>query len=220
MSVKHIIWDWNGTLLDDCWLSVAAMNRLLEKYGLAPLTKERYREIFTFPVIDYYRELGFDFTREPFVITGTEFIDLYSSRAFEPRLHRNVTGILRTFQNLGITQSVLSASKQAYLEEQIKYHDLENFFLRVIGQEDHYAYGKTEAGKAWVKELHCGPHEVLFVGDTVHDFEVAREIGADCALVSNGHTSYRRLAATGAKVFRDVREISDWVVATLRVATD
>ncbi len=220
MTVKHIIWDWNGTLLDDCWLSVAAMNRLLKKHGLAPLTKERYRDIFTFPVIDYYRELGFDFDREPFVITGTEFINFYSDRAFEPRLHRHVTGILRTLRNSGITQSVLSASKQAYLEGQIKYHGLGDYFLRVIGQNDHYAHGKTEAGKAWIKELHCAPQEVLLVGDTVHDYEVAREIGADSALVSNGHTSHRRLAATGAKVFRNVREIADWVVGSSQVTTD
>lgn len=59
--IKHIIWDWNGTLLDDVGLSLEAINIVLARYNLPPLRKERYLEIFTFPVIEYYRELGFNF---------------------------------------------------------------------------------------------------------------------------------------------------------------
>ncbi len=59
-------------------------------------------------------------------------------------------------------------------------------------------------------ELHYGPHEVLFIGDTIHDHEVAKLIGADCVLVSNGHVSRERLKNTGAPVFEDLTGVINW----------
>ena len=63
---SHILWDWNGTLLDDAWLCVDVMNSMLTERKLQPLTLQRYRDIFSFPVKDYYLLLGFDFEKEPF----------------------------------------------------------------------------------------------------------------------------------------------------------
>lgn len=48
-NIKHIIWDWNGTLFDDVDICVDNINWLLKKYNLPEITKEKYREIFTFP---------------------------------------------------------------------------------------------------------------------------------------------------------------------------
>ena len=50
---EYIIWDWNGTLMDDSAASLRAMNKVLEKYGLERLSNKRYMDIFTFPVVDY-----------------------------------------------------------------------------------------------------------------------------------------------------------------------
>ena len=56
MKPRCVIWDWNGTLLDDLQLCLRLLNEMLEedgcpnRYDLAA-----YREIFGFPVVDYYR---------------------------------------------------------------------------------------------------------------------------------------------------------------------
>ncbi len=86
MKIKHIVWDWNGTLLNDNWLSIKAINILLLKYGLPAVEKEKYLEFFTFPVINYYKKLGFDFEKIPFNIVGTEFIDEYTKRMYDAQL--------------------------------------------------------------------------------------------------------------------------------------
>ena len=70
----HIIWDWNGTLLDDAWLCVDVMNGMLEERGMKLKTVDEYRELFDFPVRDYYEKLGFNFKDEPFDKVGMEFI--------------------------------------------------------------------------------------------------------------------------------------------------
>ena len=69
-AYKHIIWDWNGTLLDDVDIVIDCMNSLLKKRNLPLLHVDKYKDIFTFPVKDYYSQLGFDFTTEPFEKTG------------------------------------------------------------------------------------------------------------------------------------------------------
>ena len=58
MKYKHIIWDWNGTLVDDTWLCVEIINKLLKKRNLKLVTIDDYKEKFMFPVREYYIELG------------------------------------------------------------------------------------------------------------------------------------------------------------------
>jgi len=207
---KHIIWDWNGTLLDDNWLSVEAMNVLLARRKLPLLTLDQYVSIFTFPVSNYYQYLGFNFEKEPFTISGTEFIEEYNKRAFEPRLHHSIRETILWLKDRGVSHSILSASRQEILNQLVEYHKLTSLFIGIVGQEDHYARGKTEAGKTWLKKLPYQPGEILFVGDTIHDRDVAKALGVHCALVACGHNSYERLQGQGCPVFKDIAALRNW----------
>ena len=213
MKYKHIIWDWNGTLLNDAWLCVDVMNGVLSRRNMPLLTLERYREIFDFPVIDYYKRLGFDFDRESFEVSGTEFIVEYEKRRHEVHLHLKTKQILRKVLTIGITQSLLSAYKQQTLDELTDFFGLHQFFIKVIGLDNHYAYGKIENGKRLMAELRGGSdrsysaEEVLFVGDTLHDHEVADVLGIDCLLISNGHHTREKLEKSGVPVLQTLSEV-------------
>ena len=174
------------------------------------MTEEWFLDNFCFPVKDYYVKLGFDFDKEPFSISGTEFIHEYVKRDHEPDLHLYAKESLKYFQNNKISQSLLSASSQTMLDEMLVYHDIRDYFIKIIGQDDHYAHGKELSGKAWMDELEYGPNEVLLIGDTIHDKEVADVIGADCVLVCHGHVSQWRLEKTGASVFENLKGIINW----------
>ncbi len=171
------------------------------------MTESWFLENFCFPVKDYYKKLGFDLEKEPFEISGDEFIDEYMERIDEPNLHEGASEVLRAIDEMGVDQSLLSASAQSMLDEILKNHQIKTYFVRVLGQNNHYADGKEEMGKQWVRELELQQHEVLFVGDTLHDKEVADLIGSDCVLISNGHVSERRLKGTDALVLNDLRDI-------------
>ncbi len=196
-------------MLDDVWLGVDAINTVLKKYGLSSLSVDRYLEIFTFPVIDYYRLLGFDFSKNPFEVVGTEFIEEYTRRQLEPSLHDDAHKTMDRIHRAGITQSLLTAATQHMVDTLVDHHGIHDRFIRVIGQDNHYAYGKEEAGRKWIDSLHVGPHEVCFIGDTIHDYDVAKSMGADCILISRGHTSHSRLCDTGAPVFRSLKDFTD-----------
>lgn len=199
-DIRHVVWDWNGTLLDDAWLCVEVMNELLARRGLPALTMERYQARFVFPVRDYYAELGFDFTIEPFESVGTEFIERYQAREADCDLQQGAREVLARIEATGRSQSVLSASEQRRLKRQARRLGVDVYFERLAGLDDHYAGGKVALGRVCMAELGIEPAQVLLVGDTDHDWEVARDLGIRCVLVPSGHQSPDRLRATGAPV--------------------
>ncbi len=197
LNYKHIIWDWNGTLLDDVWLCVEIINAMLAKRNLAPVSRDGYREAFTFPVQDYYQKLGFDFEREPFETISTEFISQYEDRRSECSLMHAAPETLATVSQLGLTQSVLSASKKSYLKQALEEYGLSRTFMTVDGLDNHHATSKVEQGKNFIAYSNLLQSQILLVGDTIHDAEVASAIGTDCCLIPNGHQSRKRLATCG-----------------------
>jgi len=207
VKYKHIIWDWNGTLFDDAWLCVDVMNGVLSRRNLPLMTIERYREVFDFPVIDYYKRLGFDFDNEPFEISGTEFIVEYEKRRYEAKLQAEVKEVLQYVKDLGMSQSLLSAYKQGTLDELVDYFGLRSFFIGVLGLDNHYAHSKIDIGRQWMDEMHYDSHEVLFVGDTVHDHDVADAIGADCVLIPSGHHTLQKLENCGVPILGSIKEV-------------
>ncbi len=213
-SYKHIIWDWNGTLLNDSWLSVSVINKVLAKRNMPTIDHDHYTKIFGFPVIDYYKRLGFDFKAESFEIIGTEFIDGYEAQKFELELHDATFEVLKSLKDQGVTHSILSAYKQTFFEELIDHFDLSEMFVKVIGLDNHYAHSKVENGIKWISELPFDKSEVLFIGDTVHDFEVADAIGVDCVLIPGGHQTREVLEKTGADIISSVEDIYTYLDKT------
>ncbi len=197
---RHIIWDWNGTLLNDAWLSVYTVNELLSRRDLPPLTEERYAEIFGWPLEEYYAKLGFDFDDETFAAFCEEWFSVYQSRESECTLRPQAKEVLQQAQDLGLGQSVLSAYQHDPLEGLITQFGIGEFFDPVIGLRPQDGLSKVARGKEWFQSTGYGPHEAIFVGDTLHDVEVAEAIGVDCMLVFSGHQSAARMKAAQVPV--------------------
>ncbi len=206
---RHIVWDWNGTLLDDVDYSIAVMNGLLARRGLPLLDRARYHELFDFPVRDYYYRLGFDATRDSFEQLSVEFISAYDEHRWGCRLHRGVPEILAAVSRLGATQSILSAYRHETLHEIVGHFGLTPHFIRLTGLDNIFAHSKAELGRAWIAELGLPPTEVLMVGDTLHDLDVAREMGVDCVLVAAGHHPAARLRARHDRVLDELSAVRD-----------
>lgn len=195
----HVIWDWNGTLFNDAELCADVFSNVLKKYGLRPVTIEKYREIFTFPVRNYYETAGFDFGKHSFEEVGREWMDEYEERKNSCGLFQDTVEVLSYIKSLGIRQYILSAYPEESLIQMVRFTGIENYFSRIVGLDHIYATGKTDLGLKLVKQINTGG-KILFLGDTVHDFEVAEAIGADCILISNGHQAESKLLETGTIV--------------------
>lgn len=203
----HIIWDWNGTLLNDAWLCVDVMNTMLDQRGLPLITLKIYRDIFDFPVRDYYLKLGYDFDKEPFEEVGMEFMIHYNKRQKECSLQTEVHRILSEIKRMGYVQSILSAREQNELRQETIDLNVAEFFEKVYGLNDHYAHGKTDVGIKLLEDLKVPKDKVLFIGDTRHDAEVADELGINCILIPNGHHSQERLLNCRKPIVQSINEL-------------
>ncbi len=215
MRYRHVIWDWNGTLLDDTWLCVEVLNELLHESGLRAISTDAYRAHFGFPVIHFYQWLGFDFARQPFEELSVRFISAYNARRFECTLQPGAREALETFRAAGLPQSVLSAYQQDTLREVIAHYGLTSFFTHLSGLDNIHAHGKIARGQAHLRELalHEAPHSVILIGDTAHDHEVAAALGADCLLLHHGHMHVGRLNGRGAPLAADLADATRQVLA-------
>jgi phosphoglycolate phosphatase len=204
---KTIIWDWNGTLLDDSWLAVEVMDEMLKSREMQGLSIERYQELFDFPVKDYYEKLGFNFSVEPFELVGLEFIDNYNARHFECQLRQGALDVLKHIKGHGIRQFVLSARNHEHLSGEFDFYELHPYFEHFSGLSDSFANGKLELGQQLMSSQQIDPSGTLLIGDTLHDFEVAHALGINCILIEGGHQSLARLKSTNATVINRLSAI-------------
>jgi phosphoglycolate phosphatase len=209
-NYKAIIWDYNGTLLNDAQVGVASINKMLAKRNMPLLTMEAYREVFTFPVKDYYQAIGFDFEKEDWDVVAKEFISNYINFLPECGIFNEARELLTQFSENKKKQFILSAMEKKMLNDSTKEEQIQEFFTEISGIDNIYASSKIDSGRNLIERYQLKPTEVCLLGDTTHDFEVAKELGCDCILVAAGHQSEQKLKETGCKkVVSSLREILD-----------
>lgn len=202
-----IIWDWNGTLLDDAELCLASINKMLEIRSLPTISLEKYRDVFTFPVIEYYTELGFDFELEVWETVAVEFIDLYMNELQNCILTSYAKETLEAFKQKGYRQAIISAMQHDNLLKSVSDLGIFHYFEHIGGIGDHYAVSKIDNAINYLNSSGVNPENMTLIGDTIHDSEVAAKLGCKCILVANGHQSYERLKKTGLPVVQNLSEI-------------
>nr|WP_317400975.1 HAD family hydrolase [uncultured Gemmiger sp.] len=202
MRPELILWDWNGTLLDDVELCLDALNRLLARFGYPQrYDMASYRKIFGFPVKDYYLRAGMDFSRHPFTVLAESYMADYIPHAAACTLAPGAQQVLQTFADAGLRQVILSASPVDVLEQQVCERGIRPYFDRLLGLGDIYAKSKVELGLNYLHESGLDPKRAVMIGDTVHDFEVAQAMGVVCVLQCGGHQDAETLRTTGAPVY-------------------
>jgi len=208
--IRHIIWDWNGTLLDDVETCVGAINRMLECRDLPCIDTDTYRRIFDFPVISYYEQLGFDLGREDWDAVAVEFHTHYAELARTARLRDGVGEVLESLGAAIGGMSVLSACEQSILERMLTEHGIRQHFLQVSGLDNLHAASKLANGKRLLRVLNLAPEELVLIGDTNHDHEVATALGIRCLLLAGGHQAQSRLTAT--TVLPSLHRVADQIL--------
>ena len=180
-------------MIDDAWLCVEIVNELLCRRKKPPINIEKYRQRYELPVKNFYEKAGFDFSEESFEKIGAEFLEIYQNRQYECALQKGASGALNFFNESNLLQSVLSAYHQDRLCRALKHYRIKHYFAHICGRTDDYASGKIEIARELIRKLRCSVNQVLLIGDTAHDFEVAKTIGLECILVSAGHYKLKRL---------------------------
>lgn len=209
LKYTHIIWDWNGTLLNDIGASLASVNDMLAKRGEPPMDLTRYKECIGTPIIRFYEQV-FDLSKEDYPSILAEYNAGYMYHLKDCSLTEGALNAVKKFADAGIHQAIVSSSNNAQLCENAKKYGVYGMFEAVLGAADFKADSKIERARAYLAE---SPEKgaVLVIGDLEHDAEMAAEIGADCVLLTSGHEHPNRLKRSGAVIFDTIAELVAFV---------
>lgn len=208
MNINTIIWDYNGTILNDIDLCIEVMNGMLKKHNMPLISFQEYQQKFTFPVKEYYQAIGWDFSRVSFDHIGHEFIDGYRERLREATLFPDVKSTLERIDKKGLSQHILSAMEATFLVESVKQLGIEQYFSSINGIENHLAKGKIDIAQRLIDSGLINPGASLMIGDTLHDAEIAKAFHMKCILVTSGHHSYKRLSKSGFPVIKRLSDLN------------
>ncbi|MFI8963673.1 HAD family hydrolase [Streptomyces sp. NPDC053493] len=205
---KHLVWDWNGTLLDDIAAVIGATNAAFAELGLEAITLERYRDLYTVPVPKFYERLmGRLPTDEEWVVMDGAFHRHYWARAENCGLTAGAAELLAARQASGSTQSLLSLAPHEELIPLVRRHGIAERFLRVDGRLDRSTEGKSGHMVRHLAALEGVPAErVVVIGDAADDAVAAAYVGAKAVLYTGGSPSRASLARVGVPVVDTLAE--------------
>ncbi|MGW2817635.1 HAD family hydrolase [Streptomyces sp. NPDC001415] len=208
----HLVWDWNGTLLDDNAAIIEATNAAFAELGLEPITLERYRDLYCVPIPRFYQRLmGRLPTDAEWLVMDEAFHQQYWARADACGLTEGAAELLAARWAAGLSQSLLSMAPHEHLVPIVRRHGITEHFVRVDGRTGPSHGSKAEHMVRHLTALRAADPEisgerVVVIGDAVDDAVAASAVGAAAVLFTGGSHSRASLAAAGVPVVDSLAE--------------
>lgn len=204
---NYIIWDWNGTIIDDVGIALDAVNDMLREQDRPEITLEEYRKAMDTPILRFYEQF-FDMEATDFDWIAERFQNYYEDHKDQLRLHEGVEYLLESCRQRGCHQIILSSSATRIIQFYAKLFDVADYFEAVLGADNLLAAGKIERAVDYFAQNKIPKEETVMIGDSVHDFEVSQTLGIDCILMSGGHQDLQSLQACGCPVITSFQDHS------------
>ncbi|MEV6344555.1 HAD hydrolase-like protein [Actinoplanes sp. NPDC051851] len=210
MTAKHLVWDWNGTLLDDLHLIVASTNEAFATVGGRVIDVDEHRRAFRRPVADFYAEmLGRAVDEEEFGRLDRIFHDAYLLGLTDMALAHDAMTAITSWTG---TQSLLSMWFHSQLVPAVEGYGLAGVFTRIDGLRTEVG-GDMKAGHLarHLEALGLDGADVVLIGDSLDDGHAADSVGAGSVLYTGGFTDPIRLRESG-------RPVADSLVEAVKMA--
>lgn len=203
LKYTHVIWDWNGTLLNDLSASLASVNDMLDLRGMPHIDADFYKECIGVPIRKFYDRV-FDMEKEDYSVIIRQYNEGYLRHLADCGLTRGAREAIEYFCSCGINQAVVSSSNNDQLCANIIKYGLDGCFDAVLGSADFYAGSKIDRAKDYLEKTDGKSGRILVVGDLEHDSDMAKELGADCVLLTSGHEHISRLERANVPLIDDL----------------
>jgi len=208
-GITDILWDWNGTLLDDTQAALDTLNEMLRRRGARPIEMGYYRDNFGFPVRPFYEHIGMDLAHEDWDALAKEYHVIYTAQP--KQLNAGAVEALEFAKARGVRQSIVSALRQDLLDGDTAQFGVRGYMAFAYGTDNLDGSSKLTRAQDLMAQLgHPDPARVVIIGDAFHDKEVADALGIGCVLHSQGsHAGWR---------LRQRARVADSLVEAVRMA--
>lgn len=211
MKYKYVVFDFNGTIIDDVELCLNILNKMLSEKSLPVFDVSGYREIFTFPIIEYYKNAGFTFEGYTYEELSNEFILDYQPSSYKCSLFDGIVETLDLLKKNGYKLILLSASEINNLKMQLDNFNITHYFDSILGLDNIGAHSKKEIAKEYFLKNNIDAKKCLFIGDSLHDYEVSKFLGSDVVLVTYGHQSIKQLEKANVPLIDSIYEVKNYL---------
>lgn len=205
-----IIWDFNGTLVDDVYAAIGAVNDMLIKRNQNPITINEYSENVDIPIWKFYERVFV-----PGTITPEDAISEFAAgydKYIKPRpLMEGAEEILSYLQKAGKNQLVVSASHIDKVTASLETLGIRSYFQTVLALTDYNCTDKSFLAQQYVSENNISAECVLVIGDCVADWQMSKALYCDCVLITKGHQSRREFALTDAIIIDSLIELKNFI---------
>ncbi len=206
-----VLWDWNGTLINDASVACACVNDILCDLGRPKIEMRQYYHFMRDGMDKYYDYLFYP-DKAPFEKLVFMFSKYYDIRVKNASLHDGAKEVLGALKKIGVTQAIVSSSHKDKVRRDAAFFGVDGYFDEMLGADDLLIGSKTERARRYIESKGIEPCRTLFVGDMTHDRDTAEGIGADYLVIPNGHQSKKLLQDKGVKLVSDIKDIIDYVI--------
>jgi phosphoglycolate phosphatase-like HAD superfamily hydrolase len=199
VTAKHLVWDWNGTLLDDLHLVVSSTNTAFTSVGARNVDADEHRRTFRRPVAEFYAEmLGRAVDADEFGRLDRIFHDAYRLGLTDISLAADAMAAIKSWPG---SQSLLSMWFHSELVPAVETYGLAGLFARIDGVRTEVG-GDLKAGHLarHLTELGIDGTQVVMIGDSLDDAYAAESVGGSAVLYTGGFTDPDRLRGSGYPV--------------------
>lgn len=193
MSIKGILFDLDGTLIDTSNLIIRSFQHTFMHHYGRTLTPQEIYAFFGKPLraaMEYY---GADKVEE-LIKTYREYNLLYHDELTTG--FANVPDTIRKLYNHGICMAIVTSKTKKTAIRGLKLFDMDKYFLTVIGHEECQKHKPDpEPVLRALAEIKLAPEECLMVGDSPFDLASARAAGVKTAAVRWTQIDWEQLLA-------------------------
>lgn len=212
--IRLVAFDWNGTILSDTIACMVADDAALVCLGYKPIGLKKFQETFEIPLLKFYEKVGVDTNvpKDKYKESETIFHKVYEERAAKSRTRAGVRDLLEWLKEHKVKCIIFSNHLPESIQRHLKRLKIAHYFETIIANtHEHevlFKRAKGEKLKAYLSEKGVNPKQVLIVGDTTEEIEIARELGGISVALTDGYNSTPRLkAAKPDYLLRDLRQI-------------
>lgn len=214
-----VIFDWDGTLMDSTHSIVAAIQGACRDLELRVPTPAEASWVIGLSLEPALRRAVPDLTKSMEPLFLERYRHHYLSRDTKLKLFDGVPEMLSDLQAAGATLAVATGKSRVGLNRALTSTELHGYFAATRCADETFGKPHPAMVNELIDELMVDPGEVVMVGDTSHDLNMAANAGVHGLGVTYGaHPEQELLTCAHHGLVGDIPSLRTWLLERIKQA--